>query len=67
MILRKTYQHRYTDAIIFVVDSNDSERIEDAKEELIYLSGYSSLKDSKTLIYANKQDLPKAMSVSFYC
>ena len=35
-ILRKLWYHYYdgTDAIIFVVDSNDSERIEDAKEEL---------------------------------
>ena len=53
-----------TDAIIFVVDSNDSERIEDAKEELSRILQEDRLKDSKILIYANKQDLPKAMSVS---
>ena len=34
--LRKLWYHYYdgTDAIIFVVDSNDSERLEDAKDEL---------------------------------
>ena len=65
-ILRKLWYHYYdgTDAIIFVVDSNDSERIEDAKEELNRILQEDRLKDSKILIYANKQDLPKAMSVS---
>ena len=63
-ILRKLWYHYYdgTDAIIFVVDSNDSEKWKTQKMSLILF--FKRIMDSKILIYANKQDLPKAMSVS---
>merc|ERR1719295_1692310 len=58
-------------AIIFVVDSNDRERIDDAsgadnsaKEELHRLLAEDELRHAVLLVFANKQDLPNAMSVN---
>ena len=53
-----------TDAIIFVVDSADRGRIDEAKEELHKLMNDESLKDAAFLVYANKQDMAGAMSTS---
>ena len=57
--------------MIWVVDSSDSERIDgdvnedldydNAKEELHSLLREDSLRDIPVLVYANKQDLPKAV------
>ena len=51
------------DVLIFVVDSNDRERMEEVKMELSRLVREDELKDCCLLIMANKQDLPNAMSV----
>ena len=49
------YYYPNTNAVIFVVDSNDRERIDnEAKEELHYLMNDEELKDCVFLIYANK-------------
>ena len=63
--IRSLWQYYYenTSAIIFVVDSNDEDRLELAKEELWKLAREESLKDCIYLVYANKQDLPSAVSV----
>ena len=64
-ILRNMWRHYYnnTNAVIFVVDSCDRERItSEAKEELHHLMNQEELKDCVFLIYANKQDLPGALS-----
>eukprot|EP01091_Cochliopodium_minus_P007328 TRINITY_DN17224_c0_g1_i1.p1 TRINITY_DN17224_c0_g1~~TRINITY_DN17224_c0_g1_i1.p1 ORF type:complete len:174 (+),score=28.64 TRINITY_DN17224_c0_g1_i1:34-555(+) len=46
------------DAIIYVVDSSDVNRIEESREELNdVLKSEFLKKDSKVLIYANKQDI----------
>lgn len=50
--------------IIFVVDSNDRDRIDDAKNELLRMLNEDELRDAVILIFANKQDLPNAMSPS---
>lgn len=50
--------------IIFVVDSNDRDRIEDAREELMRMMNEDELRDAVLLVFANKQDLPNAMSVA---
>ncbi|XP_006783537.1 ADP-ribosylation factor 4-like [Neolamprologus brichardi] len=50
--------------LIFVVDSNDPERIKEASEELHTLLQEDELKGVAVLVFANKQDLPRAMSVS---
>ena len=64
--LRRLWQHYYdnTNGIIFVVDSSDSERIAIAREELHTLISADQLRDASLLVYANKQDLPNAMSAS---
>ena len=56
--------YQETDGIIFVVDSNDRERIQEAKDELFYLLKDDELKNCLLLVYANKQDLPNVMSTT---
>ena len=62
--IRLLWRHYYqnTQGIIFVVDSNDRERVDDAKEELHRMLGEDELKDAILLVMANKQDLPGAMT-----
>jgi ADP-ribosylation factor protein 1 len=47
-----------------VVDSNDKDRIGEAHDELHRMLGEEELSDSLVLVFANKQDLPNAMSVA---
>jgi len=63
--MRPLWRHFYKDcnAVIFVVDSNDRDRIEDAEYELSYILGAEELRDATLLVFANKQDLPRAMTV----
>ena len=63
--MRLLWKHYYenTEAIIFVVDSTDDERIEEVKEDLHHMLSDETLRDSHLLVLANKQDLPGAMSV----
>ncbi len=63
--LRQLWQHYYegTEALIFVVDSADEERLVEAKNELQKLMKEETLKDALLLVYANKQDLPEALSM----
>ena len=62
---RPLWRHYYqnTDALIFVVDSNDRERIDECKHEIHRFLTEDELKDAMLLIMANKQDLPNAMSI----
>jgi small GTP-binding protein len=71
--IRALWHHYYqnTQGIIFVVDSNDRERIDQstetdtsAQEELHNLLANDLLRDAVLLVIANKQDLPNAMSVN---
>lgn len=66
--IRPLWRHYYqnTDALIYVIDSADLEpkRIEDARNELHTLLGEDELRDAALLVFANKQDLPKAMSTT---
>jgi len=64
--LRALYRHYYqnTDALLFVVDSNDRERISEAKDELDKMLKSDELNEAPLLVFANKQDLPNAMSVA---
>ncbi|XP_071816412.1 ADP-ribosylation factor 4-like [Apostichopus japonicus] len=64
--IRPLWRHYFqnTQALIFVVDSNDRERIGEATEELEKMMQEDELKDSIILVFANKQDLPNAMSAS---
>jgi len=49
--------------LIFVVDSNDSERMEEAQEELHKLLADEEMSKVAVLVFANKQDIPGALSV----
>merc|ERR1711968_320798 len=62
--IRPLWRHYYqnTEGLIFVVDSNDKDRIDAAREELQKMLQEDELKDSVVLVFANKQDLPNAMS-----
>ncbi|XP_060765745.1 ADP-ribosylation factor 4-like [Neoarius graeffei] len=49
--------------LIFVVDSSDHERIQEAALELQMMLDDDALRDATVLVLANKQDLPNAMPV----
>lgn len=51
-----------TQAIIYVVDSSDVERVGTSREEFHALLEEEELKDAILLVFANKQDLPGALS-----
>ena len=53
-----------TEGIIFVVDSNDRDRISEARDELQRMLNEDELRDSLLLVFANKQDLPNAMNAA---
>merc|ERR1712151_341443 len=58
------YYYQGTQGIIFVVDSNDRDRAEDAREELMKMLNEDEMRDAVLLVFANKQDLPNAMPVA---
>jgi signal recognition particle receptor subunit beta len=49
---------------VFVVDSSDVGRIDEARHELHKLLEEGELRDAPLLVYANKQDLPNAVKAS---
>ncbi|KAF4716884.1 Arf GTPase arf1, partial [Perkinsus olseni] len=64
--IRPLWRHYYqnTQGLIFVVDSNDRDRMDDAKEELHRMLNEEELRDACVLVFANKQDLPNAMTAA---
>uniref|UniRef100_A0A8C7XHT4 ADP-ribosylation factor n=1 Tax=Oryzias sinensis TaxID=183150 RepID=A0A8C7XHT4_9TELE len=64
--IRPLWRHYFqnTQGLIFVVDSNDRERVTESAEELSKMLLEDELKDAVLLVFANKQDLPNALSVS---
>ncbi|KAF4317241.1 hypothetical protein BBO99_00008132 [Phytophthora kernoviae] len=63
-MIRSLWKHYLTnnDAVIFVVDAADHERVEEAKQALHLIFEAEELANTKLLVYANKQDQPNAMS-----
>jgi len=53
-----------TNAIIYVVDSADKERVKDARSELQLMLEEEELKGVALLVFANKQDLKGSMSAT---
>ncbi|KAG8461114.1 hypothetical protein KFE25_003683 [Diacronema lutheri] len=53
--------YQNTNAIIYVVDSADSERMGISKQELVTMLEEEELKDAALVVFANKQDLPNAL------
>merc|ERR1712032_710565 len=73
-LIRPLWRHYYkgSEAVIFVVDSNDRERIDDnglnsnddnVRDQLHSMLADEELNGAALLVFANKQDLPNAMSV----
>lgn len=63
--LRPMWRHYYqqTNALIFVVDCSDRDRVEDAQEQLQRMLEEEELAGKPLLVFANKQDIPGAISV----
>ena len=63
--IRHMWKHYFEDiqGLIFVVDSNDAERFEEAADELNKLLREPELENCSVLVLANKHDLPNAVSV----
>ncbi|CAK9883307.1 unnamed protein product [Sphagnum jensenii] len=58
------YYFQNTQGLIFVVDSNDRDRIVEARDELHRMLSEDELRDAVLLVFANKQDLPNAMNAA---
>ncbi|KAK7329619.1 hypothetical protein VNO77_23789 [Canavalia gladiata] len=64
--IRPLWRHYFqnTQGLIFVVDSNDRDRVVEARDELHRMLNEDELSDSVLLVFANKQDLPNAMNAA---
>merc|ERR1712050_793952 len=64
--IRPLWRHYYqnTQGLIFVVDSNDRDRIGEARDELSKMLSEDEMRDAILLVFANKQDLPNAMNAA---
>merc|ERR1711994_605834 len=58
------YYYQGTNGLISVVDSNDRDRIEDAREELAKILNEDEMRDAVLPVFANKQDLPNSMTAA---
>merc|ERR1712070_666035 len=58
--IRPLWRHYYTgtNGLIFVVDGNDHDRVDLAREELGNILMQDEMRDAVLLVFANKQDLP---------
>lgn len=63
--IRPLWRHYYTgtQGLVFVVDSQDRERIEEARTELHKILNDREMKECLLLVFANKQDLPDGAPV----
>lgn len=61
--IRPLWRHYFTgtQGLIFVIDSSDRERIEEARQELYKIALDRVMSEVPILILANKQDMPNAM------
>ncbi|CAJ0579486.1 unnamed protein product, partial [Mesorhabditis spiculigera] len=61
--IRPLWRHYYTgtQALIFVVDSSDRDRIDEARQELHRIINDREMKTAIILVFANKQDLAESM------
>lgn len=64
--IRPLWRHYYqnTQGLIFVVDSNDRDRVTEARDELMKMLNEDEMREAVVLVFANKQDLPNAMSAA---
>jgi len=52
-----------TQGLIFVIDSSDKARIDEARQELHRIINDREMKESLLLVFANKQDIPGGKSI----
>ncbi|OAE27163.1 hypothetical protein AXG93_4666s1340 [Marchantia polymorpha subsp. ruderalis] len=64
--IRPLWRHYFqnTQGLIFVVDSNDRDRVVEARDELHRMLNEDELRGALLLVFANKQDLPNAMNAA---
>ena len=64
--IRPLWRHYFQNiqGLIFVVDSNDRERISEAKDELQKILQEEELREARVLVFANKTDLPNTMTAA---
>jgi ADP-ribosylation factor 6 len=62
--IRPLWRHYYsgTQGLIFVVDSSDRARIDEARQELHRIIKDGEMQQALLLVFANKKDIPGAMS-----
>ncbi|KAG6917428.1 ADP-ribosylation factor, Arf Arf6 [Tephrocybe rancida] len=62
--IRPLWRHYYTgtQGLVFVVDSQDRDRIDEARTELQKILGDREMKDCLLLVFSNKQDLPGVLT-----
>lgn len=62
--IRPLWRHYYTgtQGLIFVIDSADRDRIDEARQELERILADREMRDCLLMVFANKQDLAGAMS-----
>ncbi|XP_026186053.1 ADP-ribosylation factor-like protein 14 [Mastacembelus armatus] len=67
--MRPHWRHYYSDTagLVFVVDSWDQKRLDEARKELHRVLKYESLRGIPLVVLANKQDLPGALSPDLLC
>ena len=61
--VRCSWRHFYgnTQGLIWVLDSNDRERMAEARDEFYSVINDDEMKDAVILVFANKQDLPNGI------
>lgn len=64
--IRPLWKHYFagTHALIFVVDSNDHDRIEEARQEFMRIINDKEMQNVVILVIANKNDMPNVMDSS---
>ncbi|XP_063429032.1 uncharacterized protein LOC134711940 [Mytilus trossulus] len=64
--IRRLWQHylKNTDGLIYVVDSNDKDRLCEAREELYSILNSANMRNVPVVVIANKQDMPDALDPS---
>ena len=64
--VKPLWRHYYesTDAVIFVVDSFDKERMEEAKNVLETVLGDEKLQSKPLLVFSNKVDIPQSLNTT---
>ncbi|CAL2226575.1 unnamed protein product [Prunus armeniaca] len=64
--IRPLWRHYFqnTQGLIFVIDSNDRDRVVEARDEMHRMLNEDELREAVLLVFANKQDLPNAMNAA---